>query len=250
MSLKAVLTVGWRDDVAAPGSAQRLFERARARGDDRAPALDEILGAERPRVIHGLDRLFRRRVGGFGPVQSVTAALAAYAASGPEDVYCQVDAFAYAFLVAAKNFDFLLPEETRPPAEAEPEASFRRVLPEWQAHLSGLHEFERVGRPVPEAHRRAYLPLRRVLGRGTARDERCGLAALLVSGPSTREQVSRDLGLSYSLGDRVFGALEEAGAVERSGDVFAVREEALPTVIFVLGATLGMDPLGILGAAR
>lgn len=246
MSLKAVLTVGWRDEVDAPGSAPRLFAAA-ATAENSRDALAQALERDSPRLVRGLDRLFRLRVGGFGPLKSMAAALLGYADGQSEDVYCHVDAFAYAFLRAAKNFDLLVPEEPAPPPEFEPESPFRRALPGWTAHLERLAEFERVGREIADDERRDYLALRRIVVRSSALDERRILMVLVVSGPSTVDDVSRDLGLPYSLGDRIFGALQEAGALDRSGDLFRIAEDALPTVLFCLHATMGMDYLAILG---
>ena len=48
-------------------------------------------------------------------------------------------------------------------------------------------------------------------------------------------------------GHGLAAAFESAGALAHSADVFAIRRDSLPTVLFCLQATMGLDCLSILG---
>ncbi len=110
--------------------------------------------------------------------------------------------------------------------------------------------FERLGKPIAkEASISAdqYLALRRIVSRSSARDERRTLATLMVSGPSSMDDISQDLGLNYSLGQRAVAAFLEIGVVQRrSGEIFAVAESALPLTTFGLRESMGLDLLNVL----
>lgn len=150
-----------------------------------------------------------------------------------------MNAFLYAFLCAAKNFDLFLTANT------DTIASDTKAI---SAKMDSLADFERDARNWPPASLRdRYLALRKVLARGTARDERRTLAALLFSGPSTSVQVAEDLGMSTGLAERILRAL--APLLERhNDDAYALRTDtdSLAVVLHLLGSTLGVDPLGVL----
>jgi hypothetical protein len=213
-----------------------------------ASALDQALSqtGSAPH-IGGLDELFRRCTGGFDPIKQFTGALTQLSASGacPQPLICRIDGFAYAFLKGAKNFDLFLP-----PADTL-NASFHEALSNWDTEIHALERFERWGKALPmsaSVSAEAYLALRSIVTRTSARDERRVLATLLVSGPSSLQEVSADLRLNYTLGERTLAVFEPAPlqAIERRGDRFAIRSPVLPLVLFCLRETMGIDLLSAL----
>ncbi len=66
----------------------------------------------------------------------------------------------------------------------------------------------------------------------------------MVSGPSTIEEISIDLGLNYTLGQRTVGVFHDQAILERNPDgSYVIAESALPMVVFVLRETFGLDLL-------
>ncbi len=174
----------------------------------------------------------RRNEAGFGTVKSM-------AERASVDNPLVLNAFLYAFLCPAKNFDLFLTEST---------AAISSDIQEISAKIESLSEFERdaVDQP-PAGLRETYLVLRNVVARRTARDERRTLATLLFSGPSTSAQIANDLGIGPGLAERVLRAL--APVLERhDGDAYALRTDTdtLAAVLHLLRSTLGVDPLGVL----
>ncbi len=241
MTLEAVLTLGWPDDPDLEYAAVRLHEAAGPEkgGEEYARNLGAFLEGE-DRVIYGLDLLFRRRVTGFGPLRKFVAALASLQTSAT--ISCRVDGFAFAFLKGAKNFDFILPEVEKGP--------FRDGLPDLFRQLQVLEHFERSGTPLSSEigfTRKTYLGMRDILTRKSARDERASLATLLVSGPSTIDEISKDLGLDYTLPQRFLGVFSQLGVLERrAGKRFAIAMDHLALVVFFLREINGLDLLSIL----
>lgn len=251
MRLAAALTSGWQDDPDAEFAATRLHARANAAGDDYAAVLQKALNtAPADTHILGLDRLFRRHTDGFQPIKTFVGALAALPGDeNRKSLICQIDVFAYGFLKGAKNLDLLLPLDERA------NIAFRETLAKWSNTLAALEQFERLGKPLPAnggVSAEQYLALREIVSRRSASDERRVLATLLVSGPSTTDQIKTDLGLNYSLGQRTLAVLEDIEVIERragdspAGSVFAITESALPLTVFGLRETLGLDLLSAL----
>ena len=151
----------------------------------------------------------------------------------------KLNAFFYAFLFPAKNFDLFLSEDFK---------AVEKAIGEIEKKIRQLLEFERTAcDDTPTALRNSYLALREVIGRGTARDERRTLATLLFSGPSTAEQVARELGITANLVDRMFLALSPV--LESSGEQsVALRADtnSLAVVLYLLRSTLGVDPIAVL----
>jgi len=120
MSLEAVLTVGWPEVSADdPYSAKALHEACQSSDKQYhqqllaiLTELQQTLDGRQPIVIKGMEQLFRRRADGFGDIKQFAGTLSEVDAFNPvfETVQCEIDAFAYAFLKKAKNFDFFLPE--------------------------------------------------------------------------------------------------------------------------------------------
>lgn len=244
MRLAARLTTGWKDDPRAPYSATQLHETARQSAGEYAAALAAALtSAARDIQIRGLDRLFRRRMGGFEPIKQLVGALASLPSSPafPRPLLCHTDVFAFAFLKGAKNFDLLLP------LDHAANADFRKTQASWVKTITALEHFERSGKALPadaDVTAEAYLAIRNIIARPSARDERRALATLLTSGPSTLDEITLDLGLNYTLGQRTLAVFEDIGVVERrAAGVFSIAESALPRVVFCLRETMGLDLL-------
>ncbi len=254
MGLCAILTVGWPEDRGTPTlSAAALMDRREVDGQSfRDQLLAGLVEAQPSHAgeinLTACDRLFRRRIRGFQRIQAFLAALNELAQQQPDlpSIQCEIDAFAYAFLKGAKNIDFFLPEQ-RDIDRSDADLYRNRIA--WYRHQTGLLErLERRGARggLADSDSLAYCALRRILTRASARDERRALAALLVSGPSTIEQISEDLGLSYTLGPRILPTLESIGVLQRRGEQYLIRTDALPRTVFLLRETLGIDLLGVL----
>lgn len=174
----------------------------------------------------------RRNASGFGTIKDLAQS------ASPRDPL-KLNAFLYAFLCPAKNFDLFLAENMSAIA-----VSVRDI----DQKIHQLSDFEREARTLPPQDlRETYLALRNVVARRTARDERRTLATLLFSGPSTAKQVADDLGIGENLVERVFRAL--APVLERQGDErVALKEDTdtLATVLHLLRSTVGVDPLAVL----
>lgn len=191
-------------------------------------------------TIRGLVRLFRRRAGYFNDVQQLVGKLneVLMTETKPLKVQCEIDVFAYAFLKSAKNFDLFLPEI------ASKTGPYRLVETPWANQIKALEDLEREGIQSSEVDKVSYLALRRILARATARDERRSLATLLVNGPSTREDITADLDLPFSLGERILPTFESIGTLERrEGDRYALQLSALPYAVFCLREVAGFDLL-------
>ena len=254
MSLEAILTVGWPD--VSPEyrcSVTAIHEICRELGDPK----EEGYGAElfrmlsnfrseipdsEPIVLKDIDRIFRRRTGGFSGIKNFVATLNEILMSHKDlgEVQCEIDVFAYAFLISAKNFDFFLPEIKNQ------KGPFREIYPRWKREMSDLEYFERNGRPSIITDTSAYLALRRIISRKSARDERRTLAPLLVSGPSTRQEITKDLGLPYSLAERILPTFREIGILDKRKEKYVIKKDALPRVIFCLREVMGLDLLPVL----
>lgn len=174
----------------------------------------------------------RRNDVGFNQIKE----LAAKATSNEPLV---MNAFLYAFVCPAKNFDLFLH------VNAE---LIEKPVQTIGDNLAALLAFERDGkRAGADSLFETYLRLRSVVSRRSARDERRTLATLLFSGPSTAEQVSDDLGINRNLVERIFLALEPV--IERvDGETARLRTDTdtLAAVLFLLRSSLGVDPMMVL----
>jgi len=246
MLLQAQLTIGWHDGPEKDFAATRLHETALKAGKGYSDTLATTLKAVGKAPISGLESLFRRRTRGFETLKKFVAALVSlpHPAATADPLICRIDAFAYAFLRGAKNLDFQLPLDDKLNAE------FRKTHAAWSHTIMALEDFERLGRPlVKDANISTdhYLALRHIISRPSARDERRTLATLMVSGPSSMKEISEDLGLNYSLGQRTVATFLEKDLVERrSGEIFAIAEPALPLAVFGLRESMGLDLLTVL----
>ena len=244
MGLRAILTWGWEDYSQYDTGGLNLHQRAESAPEGYAQSLiHQLKQSAAPPTVYGVERLFRKRAEYFRKTKKFLSALLDIACSEPElsTIDCHIDVFVYAFLSGAKNFDFFLQCDT---SRSGP---FHNAARDIARTLHALEEFERRGEPLPgglPVSREQYLALRRIVSRPSARDERRALATLLISGPSTMDDVGQDLGLHYTLSLRTLDVFREHGVVEKRDDgVFAITKPALAMVVFVLRETMGIDLL-------
>lgn len=247
--MQAILTKTWNEALDGALDATELFKKNHVRevfDDWLASAMPESGGGTL--TIRGLDALFRRRLNGFNSIKALVGAIATYESETRQrnvEVICGCNALVYGFLVGAKNFDFILPE-----VNDKSVSSFRQVLPFWKSTISQLEAFERDGDALSDTDlRTAYLKLRPIMTRPAARDEHRSLCALLMSGPSTLEEITKDFGLPYNLSKRVIAPFVSAGIVEKieNTERYVITETAMPLSLFLVRESLGVDPLTTLG---
>lgn len=244
MSTEAVLTFGWKDDPGSDFAAAKLHREADISGREYEKTLAGLLeNMGKPVVIDGLDRLIRRRIGEIANIRKFVGALVRISDTdsslGP--VVCNIDAFAYAFLKGADNFDFLMPEKK------ESAGPFRTVFPKWEEEMGRLERFEQFGDPLPDEAGKDYLSLRKRITPATAGNERRLLATLLVNGPSTVEEISRELDIGPVRSRGITGMFEEIGVTEETRDgKHVISEQALPRVLFCLRGKMGLDFFNLL----
>jgi hypothetical protein len=231
-------------------SAKCLQEKAVASntaesGQQYQDALGELLHASNaePAEILCMEGVFRRGISGFGPIEQMVHALIGL----DTEIRCHIDAFAFAFLRSAKNYDAFMRVD---PTSLD---SLRKQLSLWDEAVLALTEFERLGQPLPPewAHlQQPYLALRSIIGRDSTRDERRTLVLLLVTGPATADQIRDDLRLNHSLSRRVMGALVETGALSyrQESAQYLLELETIPVVLFLVRELMGLDMLGMLDA--
>lgn len=174
----------------------------------------------------------RRNQAGFGRIKDLVTQ------AGSEKPL-RLNAFFYAFLCPAKNFDLFLSEDF---------ADISEPIHAIDDKLRELSAFEREARqPASKDLRKTYLELRPVIARPTARDERRTLATLLFSGPSTAAQVAKELGIPANLVLRIFLALDPV-LYRRDAERVVLRTDhnSLAVVLYLLRSTLGVDPLSVL----
>jgi hypothetical protein len=246
--LQAILTEFWNEDLPEAIDAQRLAADLKNSTSDFNDTLRAATSNSGQRLhIMGLDTLFRRQSLGFSAIKSLVSALSVFehqSGNDSETLICGCNALVYAFLVGAKNFDFILPEHNDHSV-----SSFRCSLPAWTSTIEQLENFEREGMSMSDrALQQTYLNIRPVMTRPTARDERRSLCTLLMSGPSTPDEITQDLGLPYTLSERVLSPFIESGIVESTGsdEQYVITRANIPLVVYLVRETLGVDPLKML----
>ncbi|MGD1897270.1 MAG: hypothetical protein ACFB16_10015 [Phormidesmis sp.] len=256
MQLAAKLTIGWADIPRSQFTATALHNRAIA-----APQYEKSLfyqlqtAAEHTRVL-GVDQLFRQTCGGFAPIQQFIGALTylPIIPDGPSPLLCEIDLFAYTFLVGTHKIDRLLPIFDANDIEL---AEIKTGCTE---ALQALEDFERTGTlpsKMSELDAQQYLSIRRIIASPAARDEWRILARLLISGPSTASNLERELTVDYAFAHQTLRLFESIGIFARQGEksgtnatetIFVINKVAIPLVLFCLKETLGLDLLGNLSA--
>ncbi len=198
-------------------------------------------------AIVELCNLFRRRAGGFGVINTFIGGL--LDKDTRFDGQCEINLFAYAFLKHAKNYDFF----TR--FDQQNLNDIQQVIDDLTLKIAQLEDFERLGTPLPteiaNTLKAPYLKLRAIAARPAARDEQRTLACLLISGPSTAQEVKLDLDLNSSLDQRVMAALVATGTVVEqknchNQEVYSLNTQTLPVVIFLVRETIGLDVIDLL----
>jgi hypothetical protein len=183
---------------------------------------------------HDLDESagLRRNTAGFGTIKSL-------AEQANSENPLVINAFLYAFLCSAKNFDLFLKENVD--VISSDVASIEKKM-------KSLAAFEREATSLREAGlRKIYLAARNIAARKSARDEQRTLATLLFSGPSTAKEIAQDLDISENLAGRILRVL---GSVVEEQDPgrFTLRADTdtLAVVLQLLRSTLGLDPIRVL----
>lgn len=150
-----------------------------------------------------------------------------------------MNAFLYAFVCPAKNFDLFLRENID-----EISGDITSIA----GKMDALEAFERNATSLRDAALcETYLAARDVAARRSARDERRTLATLLFSGPSTAEQIAQDLGIGEGLAARILRALALV-IEEKEAGAFTLRSDTgtLAVVLYLLRSTLGVRPVYVL----
>lgn len=252
MPIETILTVGWPPITADNAyNAVNIHTKA-TQAENYLLALRQILtplreqaGTGKPLHIKSTDRLFRRRTEDFSAIKKFVRASETIIDASLQPIFYEMDVFSYAFLKGAKNLDAILRETSK---VMNP---FREILPQWQAEIKSLEDFEREGiMPKTSTVADKYLELRRIIAPGSARDERRTLATLLISGPSTAEEIAKDLGMSYGLSERMLPLFEQINIVQGRDEQgtyrYVLTTEALPRVLFCVRETVGIDFVEIL----
>lgn len=244
-SLPIKLTVGWPPIRPDSMSAKELHSHASSYSGENNSYEDillEQLDNKNISQIAGLDRLLRRRKDGFADINRFTGSILKVFKSVEHIRYCEIDIFAFTFLKYAKNYDLFME-----PSLADHQ-KLQQIVSEWQEKVQALEDFERLGKGVESGSTLltdTYLQLREAVSRPSARDEQRTLAILLCSGPSSLEDISIDLGLNYSLNERVMAVLQKTGVIEcreqETKPLYRIKEDAIPVVLLLVREIIGLD---------
>ncbi len=241
MKLRAVLEYGWKGCDALPYATDW---DTLAIKEDESEGYDSALAriVQGHSAVQGVDKLFRRRgEAGVDPIKRFVKGL--LECEEDETLTCHIDYFAYVFLKGAKNFDFFFP--------AVKEDSSEQLAPLFgpggvENIVEALQTFELTGYGVEDKGiRSTYLDARPLAQRESARDEWRTLAVLLYSGPSTLDSISKDLGLGYTLADRLLVPFRRCGLLCKEGNVYALETAPakMAITLALLRAVLGLNPL-------
>ena len=183
---------------------------------------------------HDLDESagLRRNTAGFSTIKSL-------AEQANSEKPLVINAFLYAFLCPAKNFDLFLKENVD---------TISSDVARIEKKMKSLADFEREATSLREAGlRKIYLAARNIAARKSARDEQRTLATLLFSGPSTAKEIAQDLDISENLAGRILRVLGSV-AEEQDPGRFTLRADTdtLAVVLQLLRSTLGLDPIRVL----
>lgn len=149
-----------------------------------------------------------------------------------------LNAFLYAFLCPAKNFDLFLRENLQ---------AITSDIQSITERMKEIEAFERDAASLNDGLRMTYLAARNVVARRSARDERRTLATLLFSGPSTARQIAEDLGIAEGLAVRTLRTLASVLKQQPGGQVVLRSDpDTLAVVLHLLRSTLGIDPIRVL----
>ncbi len=243
--LPVELTVGWPTEGQESVGAKDLHDLAvKSSGEELSYEEVILKQLQKPNYscVDHLDQLLRRRKNGFSEINRFTATLLKIMDRLDNFKGCRMDIFAFAFLKYAKNYDLFM---VASPANV---AHLQGTVTDWKEIVQALEDFERLGQDLAPKYshfKDIYLKLRSAVSRPSARDEQRTLAVLLGSGPSTLDEISIDLGLHYSLNQRIITTLQNTGAIEsrdvNGGPQYFIKETALPVVLFLTRELIGLD---------
>ena len=174
---------------------------------------------------------FRRNSTAFGVIKAL-------AAEASREKPLRLNAFFYAYLCPAKNFDLFLEENVD---------EITSDIADIESKMGHLEAFEREAEAIDKTLRKTYLAVRHVAARANARDEQRTMAVLLFNGFSTADQLAMELGISENLAERCCRALHPVITEDDKGR-FALKNdnETLASVLYLVRATLGLDPVSVL----
>ncbi len=241
MQLRAVLEYGWKERTDLPFATD--WDRAAVSEEESGgydAALARIVTGQT--AVQGVDKLFRRRGEvGVDPIKRFVKGL--LECDDDATLTCHIDYFAYVFLKGAKNFDFFFP--------AVKEDSQIQLAPLFgpdgvESIIGSIQDFEITGGGnLDKGIKATYLDARPLAQRESARDEWRTLGVLLYSGPSTLDSISKDLGLGYTLADRLLVPFRRCGLLRKDGAVYCLETAPakMAITLALLRAVLGLNPL-------
>jgi hypothetical protein len=237
MKLKAHLTVGWENSENI--SAYDLHNNA-LKTLNYSESLVKSITHDSIYEVYGVDKLFRRGSKGFGDIKKFFAALTEDT-NDHHTLICHVDVFAYSFLKYAKNFDFLFEQP-----EYYDKNFKEKYIVAWRNKIDTYEKFELFGnKKLLQVEKKAYLSLREIATRKSARDEWRLIASLIMSGPGTLEEICQELNIGYTLKPRILKPFINKGFVNMmNDDMFIINIRFMPIVLYFLRELLGIDLLG------
>lgn len=224
-------------------NAVSLIDHKKDRKKRQDNLLNKLNSLNHPVIILSLEELFHRHLTGFGEIKQFAGDLSSLLNSNQltHSPLCYLNAFTFAFLAAAKNYDLFVDIVNK-------QESIETVK-KLTAEINNLTEFERIGQALPDEYsslKDAYLSLRRIIARPSARDEQRILYVLLLSGETTFEQVETCLDGNTSLTQRILAMLKASHVVVENQSKYSIKENCLGVVLFCLRETQGLDPVSTL----
>lgn len=247
MLSQTVLTFGWPRAQPSQISAHRFLDVLK---DGNIKTLvswiETVIPNDGVLRICELDGLFRRGPRGMQAMRDLIGLVGEnyQAWSDVSALQFECDAFAYAFLKQAHNYDVILP------VVEHPVGPFRRELTRLKATLNALADFERSGIELPPGVNETeeeYLRVRAALSRPSARLERVILATLLINGPSTLPELSAETGTDAPTLMRILLSFSDPEyiAYEPDTERFRLAMKHLPSILFCLREKMGFDYLSV-----
>lgn len=205
--------------------------------------LNKLDSLHEPAIILSLEKLFHRHIYGFGEIKQFTGDLCSLLSSNQLDKspLCYLNAFTFAFLASAKNYDLFM--------DIVNQQEVKEKVENLHADIKNLTEFERIAKPLPEESstlKDPYLSLRQILARPSARDEQRILSLLLLSGATAFEQLEAALDGNTSLTQRILALFKANHLILENQSKYSLNENDLAVVLFCLRETQGLDPISML----
>jgi len=257
MQIKAILTYGWKyqkeimpaiDENIIP--AIEIDRQARQHLDHTKSydsTIKDILTRENNAYkIDRVDELFRKEANGFNKIKEFISSLLSIDIDGIDEILIYVDVFTYNFVKCAKNFDLFIPETKETKYINCCKNAFRNKQLEWKNEIETLETFELEGKgSLTKDLKDIYLNFRKIILRRSARDEIRTLYSLLLSGPSTLNEISNDLGLDNTLSQRIVAAFENTKLIDKQiqTEKYYIQTKVIPMILFGLREILGIDCL-------